>query len=190
MKANYWATISSLASSSFVRTEFQMNSEDHRHTAQAALNNLKPWLSESQITLWQTLWTWQITWCPCFSFPTTQMVISKHYVTLRALSETVMSFHGDYILLQGSPDSAKRILWALLSSFVSINCPFNLMVSLNIILLCQTEMKDAWSKPILQWYWCVHVCLSCIPVPHHPAPKSCGQWNRKGNKDSGSFRER
>lgn len=70
------------------------------------------------------------------------MVISNHYVTLGAPSETGMSFHGDYIRLQGSPDSAKRILWALLSSFVSINCQFNLMVSLNKILLCQTEMKE------------------------------------------------
>lgn len=73
------------------------------------------------------------------------MVISKHYVTLGVLSETVMSFHGDYILLQGSPGSAKTILWvllhiSLLSSFVSINCRFNLMVSLNIILVSQTEV--------------------------------------------------
>lgn len=73
------------------------------------------------------------------------MVISKHSVTLGALSGTVMSFHDDYILLQGSPGSAKRILWvllhiSLLSSFASINCPFYLMVSLNRILLCQTEV--------------------------------------------------
>lgn len=57
------------------------------------------------------------------------MVISKHYVTPGALSETVMSFH-DHVLPQGSPGSAKRILWVLLhigllSSFVSINCEFN-----------------------------------------------------------------
>lgn len=56
-----------------------------------------------------------------------------------------MSFHGDCILLQGSPGSAETILWvllhiSLLSSFVSINCQFNLMVSLNIILLCQTDV--------------------------------------------------
>lgn len=65
-----------LAFSSFVQTEFQMNSEDHRHTAGAALN-LKSLLLELQITL-----TDFIDLVNYFvSFPTTQMVISKHYVT-------------------------------------------------------------------------------------------------------------
>lgn len=123
-----------------------MNSEDHRHRAQAALNNLKPWLSELQITLtdFMDLVNYLVS-LPQLSH-NLMFIISKHYVTLGVLSETVMSCHGDCILLQGSPAaSAERILWvllhiSLLSRFVSINCPFNLMVSLNIFFLCQTEV--------------------------------------------------
>lgn len=123
-----------------------MNSEDHRHRAQAALNNLKPWLSELQITLtdFMDLVNYLVS-LPQLSH-NLMFIISKHYVTLGVLSETVMSFHGDCVLLQGSPAaSAERILWvllhiSLLSSFVSINCQFNLMVSLNMIFLCQTEV--------------------------------------------------
>lgn len=167
-----------------ISDEFR-RSQTHSRSCTQEPQTMAFWITDH----WQTLWTWWITLCPCLSFLTTHMVISKLYVTLGALRETVMSFHGAYILLQESPGSAKRILWVLLHislipGFVSINCQINVMVSLNII-LCQTEV---WSKPSL-YHTAVCMSASRVQVPDHPAPTLCVQWNRKGNKDSGSFRE-
>lgn len=118
------------------------------------------------------------------SLPSSQPIwsLAKHDVTFGALSEPAMSFHGNVISRKVQALHKESCTLSLIPSFVSINCQIGLMVSFNIILLCQSEVQSKVCNHIA-------VCMSASLVSQCLISQIVEQLNRKGNKDSGSFRE-